>query len=398
LHHHSIFEPYPRNLQLTPASLSAFLRLFLLFFSALPVVERETGNLVGLLTKNDFDLCDDHQKPATEVMTPAGELITGEPGTTIQQAYQKMQSTHKKVLPLVKDGKIVGMYLASDIQRVVGKGSKIYNLDKKGRLYVGAAVGVGESAIERAVKLEQAGVDVVVIDTAHFDTPLGKETFERIKDEVKIDVVIGNISERESAIRALKLGADGIKVGQGPGSICTTRMVAGIGCPQVTAIYNCWDVAHHYDCPISADGGIRYQGDVPIAIGAGADSVMVGRVLAGTTEAPGRTIEENGVRFKAYRGMGSKSAMDDSAESRNRYGAEGLLDDERVPEGIETKVLLVGSTKEVLASYIGGLRKGMFYVGAENIQQLKEKARFWRITGAGKVESTPHVTSFQSEK
>jgi IMP dehydrogenase len=251
---------------------------------------------------------------------------------------------------------------------------------------VGAAVGVYDDALARLEELLQEDVDVIVIDTAHADTKSVIETLKMIKKSYSIDVVVGNISEAASCKRLVEAGADGIKVGQGPGSICTTRIVAGIGSPQASAVYNCVMAAG--DCPVNADGGIVYTGDVPVAIGCGAESVMMGKVLAGTKEAPGDVVFYKGKQWKMYRGMGSLSAMKDNPGSRERYNQSGKSP--LVPEGIEGLVEYAGEVAAVIAQYIGGLRKGMGYVGAATIKEMREKGDFCRITQAGKDESHPH--------
>jgi IMP dehydrogenase len=258
-------------------------------------------------------------------------------------------------------------------------------------LVVGAAIGTGENEIRRALLLIEAGCDVLVLDTAHGDSKNVYETLQEIKNcSPQCDVVVGNISEGESAKRLVDAGADGIKVGQGPGSICTTRIVAGIGCPQVTAIYNCSKAIRGSGIPVCADGGVRNSGDITIAIGLGADSVMLGRALAGTTETPGQIKETPKGRVKIYRGMGSLAAMQDSKSARARYRQEDNSPNKLVPEGVESVVHYQGAVADILFKQIGGLRSGMGYVGAGSIKELQEKADFHRISGAGLAESHPH--------
>jgi len=356
-------------------------------FHSFPVIDRN-GILVGLLTKNDFDFCDNLNKTASEVMTR--QLVTGKANLSLDEAYELMKREKKKILMLVNsEMMITGMYVFSDLKRIKTCSNSEYNIDAKGQLVVGAAIGVYDDAFERVDKLIKNKVDVVVIDTAHGDSRAVIDTLREIKKRYPdLDVVVGNVSQPESALRLAKAGADGIKVGQGPGSICTTRVVAGIGCPQVTAIYKCSKAIEDYGIPICADGGITQTGDIPIAIGAGASSVMLGGMLAGTKEAPGEMIFFEGKQWKLYRGMGSLGAMMQHKGSRERYSQSGK--DSLVPEGIEGRVEYKGPVKDVIGQCVGGLKKGMGYVGAADIKELKEKADFDRISGAGMAESHPH--------
>jgi IMP dehydrogenase len=318
------------------------------------------------------------------------DLVIASSDTSIDDAYQKMRASKKKVLPLVNaDGTLTGMYLFSDLIRIKSGRSDMYNMDAQGRLRVAAAVGVGEEALER-VKLLFGYVDAIVLDTAHGDSDNVFQTLREIKRAYDIDVVAGNISEGESAKKLLDCGADGVKVGQGPGSICTTRVVSGTGCPQVTAIYNTARALEGTDVPICADGGIENSGDITIAIGAGSHSVMLGKLLAGTREAPGEVDFRFGNPMKYYRGMGSLSAMESSRSSRERYRHGDVSKDKLVPEGIEGAVPYVGELETVMYQYVGGLRIGMGYVGVANIIELREKADFYRITATGVKESHPH--------
>lgn len=265
-----------------------------------------------------------------------------------------------------------------------------YNLDSKGHLRVGAAIGTGNAAIEAAFQLQTADVDVVVIDTSHGDSKGVYETLRALKNDAnfRIDVVVGNVSEGPSAKRLADAGADAIKVGQGPGSICTTRIVAGIGAPQVTAIYECAKILRGSGVPVCADGGIVNSGDITIALGIGASSVMSGWLFAGTDEAPGVVVDINGTPFKTYRGMGSASAMKDSEASRERYdqGSKGSL----VPQGVEGAVPCKGPVSKLIEQYVGGLRSGMGYIGAGTIEELRLKADLRRLSNAGIRESRPH--------
>jgi IMP dehydrogenase len=342
--------------------------------------------LVGILTKNDFDFCEDFSLKAKQVMTKS--VITGNPSIGLREAYRVMKESKKKAIPLVdKDGKVAGLYTFSDVKRILSGDSKSFNVDKNGRLRVAAAVGVYDDAFERVESLVAEKIDLVIIDTAHGDSKGVMETLKVLKKRYEVDVVVGNISEPESAERLCRAGADGLKIGQGPGSICTTRIIAGIGKPQVSAIYECAKVASKFGVPVCADGGLKYSGDIPIAIGAGAHSVMMGNMLAGTKESPGEFRFHQGVQYKVYRGMGSLGAMERYKGSRERYN-QGKND--LVPEGMEGMVPYKGPLKEVICQYIGGLRRGMGYVGAENIEDLRAIAQFVRITEAGKAESHPH--------
>ncbi len=357
-------------------------------FHSFRVVD-QNNKLVGILTRNDFDLNDDPGQIVKNVMTR--NLITAPEKTTLDEAYTIMSREKKKILPLVTAAnELAGLYVFSDVARIKRGSSSDYNVDDDGRLRVGAAVGTGSEALER-VKLMAHRVDVIVIDTAHGDSKPVYDTLTAIKKAYpKLDVVVGNVSEGSSAKRLVKAGADGIKVGQGPGSICTTRVVAGIGCPQVTAIYNCVKALEGTGIPVCADGGISQSGDIPIALGAGAHSVMLGRLLAGTKEAPGQIVMHQGNQVKIYRGMGSLGAMMDSRGARERYGQRDTSTEKLVPEGVEGLVPYRGTMSDLMVQYVGGLRAGMGYVGAANVEELREKGDFYRITGAGVRESHPH--------
>jgi IMP dehydrogenase len=356
-------------------------------FHTFPVLNAD-GKLVGLITQNDFDFCQDFGQTAAEIMTR--DLITAGNEISMDDAYRMMREAKKKVLPLV-DGEnhLAGMYLLSDLARVKSGSSVGHNVDGRGRLRVAAAVGTGNDAHER-VDLLIKYADAIVIDTAHGDSLPVFETLREIKKRYDVDVVAGNVSEGESAQRLVEAGADGIKVGQGPGSICTTRIIAGIGCPQVTAVHSVARAIAGSDIPICADGGIEDSGSITIAIGAGADSVMLGKLLAGTKEAPGEVDFQANPPKKYYRGMGSLAAMMASASSRERYRQPDGSRDKLVPEGVEAVVPYVGDLETIMAQYLGGLRAGLGYVGAATIRELQEKADFRRISTAGIKESHPH--------
>ncbi len=357
-------------------------------FNSFPILNREE-KLVGIISSNDFEFCDDSFLTAKDIMST--ELLTAQEGLSLDDAYHLMQKEKKKVLPLVNQNmEIKGMYVFSDVKRIKTRSADHYNVDNKGQLRVAAAVGTGEEAIERADALCEANVDVIVIDTAHGDSESVLQTLKKIKEKHEIDVVVGNVSIGESARRLAEAGADGIKIGQGPGSICTTRIIAGIGRPQLSAIYDCAKVTEKFDIPICADGGLRVSGDIPIAIAAGADCVMMGSMLAGTEESPGDIIFSQGRQWKGYRGMGSLGAMEKSKSSRERYLQKDEEKNKLIPEGVEGLVPYKGKLKDVVFQYVGGLRRGMGYVGAASIKELKDKGQFDRITSAGFSESHPH--------
>lgn len=364
-------------------------------FHSFPVINNE-GKLVGVLTADDFDFCLDLKVKVNSIMSM--NLVTGERNISFEEAFQKMKENKKKLLPLLDEGNnIAGMYVWSDVRRTVTGNKEGYNLDASGRLRVGAAVGVGEEALERAEQLSRKGVDVIVIDTAHGDAKSVIWTLKEMKKLFSCDVVAGNISEPESAKKLAEAGADGIKVGQGPGSICTTRIIAGIGCPQVTAVYNCVEAIRGTGIPICADGGINYSGDITVALAIGADCVMIGNLFAGTDEAPGEVIMKKGRPYKFYRGMGSLGAMQESAASRERYGQTGQKPGKLVPEGIEGIVPYKGEVARIFEQLVGGLSSGMGYIGAKDIRELSEKSDFYRIDAAGLRESHPHNITITRE-
>ncbi len=358
-------------------------------FSSFPVVDKD-NRLVGIVTSNDFEFCDDPEnKTIFEIMS--SDVTTSEQ-VDVRGAYQTMQEKHKKILPITdRSGLLSGIYTWKDVKRIITNNSSNFSLDKNGSLLVGASIGVSDEEKLRAELLAEKGVDVFVIDTAHGDS---KRVMKMVKFLNKrfsgIDIVAGNISEGESAKRLLDAGVHGIRVGQGPGSICTTRIISGIGHPQVSAIYECALAVRGYDIPICADGGIEYPGDITVALGAGANTVMLGKLLAGTTESPGSVIYRNGKAVKVYRGMGSLGAMLDNKASRERYGQIGNTSDKLVPEGVEAEIAFKGEVGNVLFQLIGGLRSGMGYVGAHSLLELKEKADFCRMSTSGLAESHPH--------
>jgi IMP dehydrogenase len=354
--------------------------------SGIPITEN--GRLVGIITNRDVRFESNPDRPIREVMTREN-LVTAPVGVTLEEA-QEILSRHKiEKLPIVDENfNLKGLITVKDIRKRI-----LYpnaTKDSRGRLRVGAAVGVGPEAIERAEALVAAGVDVLVIDTAHGHSAAVIETLRELKRRFPVDVIAGNIATAEAAEELIANGADAIKVGMGPGAICTTRVVTGVGMPQVTAIYLCASVAARYGVPVIADGGIRYSGDIAKAIGAGADSVMLGSLLAGVDESPGEIIVYQGERFKEYRGMGSLGAMKQRF-ARDRYG-QGDVDSEAklVPEGVEARVPYKGPLSSVIYQLVGGLKAAMGYVGAATIEEFKAKARFIRTTPAATAESHPH--------
>lgn len=343
------------------------------------------GKLVGIITNRDIRFETDYSKPIKEVMT-SSNLITAKEGITLEEAKEIMKKHKIEKLPIVDDdGNLKGLITIKDIEKAV----KYPNAakDSKGRLLCAAAVGVSKDTEQRVDALVKAQVDVIVVDTAHGHSKGVIETVKKIKAKYpNLQVVAGNIATAEAAYDLIKAGADCIKVGIGPGSICTTRVVAGIGVPQITAIMDCADVAKEYGIPVIADGGIRYSGDITKALAAGADVVMIGSLFAGCEESPGECEIYQGRRFKVYRGMGSLSAM--KAGSKDRYFQEDAS--KLVPEGVEGRVPYKGPLEDTVFQLIGGLKAGMGYCGARTIKELQEKAKFVKITQAGVRESHPH--------
>ncbi|HEX7626926.1 MAG TPA: IMP dehydrogenase [Gaiellaceae bacterium] len=356
--------------------------------SGVPITD-DDGRLLGILTNRDLRFERNLAQPVSALMTSEG-LVTAPIGTTLPDAEKLLHRHRIEKLPIVDaDGRIKGLITVKDIQKRVEfpQATK----DGHGRLRVGAAVGVGPDAVERAQALIAAGVDVLVVDTAHGHSLGVVEMVARIAGlSGEFEVVAGNIATGEAAEALIDAGADGLKVGIGPGSICTTRVVAGVGVPQVTAIYDVADAASRHGVPVIADGGITSSGDVAKAIAAGADTVMLGSMLAGTEESPGDVVFAQGERFKEYRGMGSIGAMKARGYSKDRYFQGDVEDSEKlVAEGIEGRVTYKGPLTGVLHQIVGGLRQSMGYCGAPTIDAMKN-ARFVRITGAGLRESHPH--------
>ncbi|MFC0579833.1 IMP dehydrogenase [Mesonia mobilis] len=360
----------------------------------IPIVDEE-GKLLGIVTNRDLRFEKNINRPISEVMT-SENLVTVAEGTSLDDAEDILQANKIEKLPVVnKENKLVGLITFRDITKLTQK--PIANKDQYGRLRVAAALGVTADAVERAEALVNAGVDAVVIDTAHGHTKGVVYVLQEVKKKFpELEVVVGNIATAEAAKYLVEAGADAVKVGIGPGSICTTRVVAGVGFPQFSAVLEVAEAIKGTGVPVIADGGIRYTGDIPKALAAGADCVMLGSLLAGTKESPGETIIYEGRKFKSYRGMGSVEAMQKG--SKDRY-FQDVEDDIKklVPEGIVGRVPYKGELVESMNQFIGGLRAGMGYCGAKDIASLKSDAKFIKITSSGIMESHPHDVTITKE-
>jgi len=350
------------------------------------------SKLVGIITNRDIRFETDFDQPIKNVMT-SEKLVTAPVGTSMEEAMDILRKYKIEKLPLVDDNfNLMGLITIKDIEKTY----KYPNAakDKKGRLLVGAAVGVTRDTYERVEALKKAGVDVIVIDTAHGHSTNVIDMVTSIKKKYpEMDIIAGNVATAEATEELIKAGADSIKVGIGPGSICTTRVIAGIGVPQITAIVDCASVASKHNIPLIADGGIKYSGDIAKAIAAGADIVMLGNLFAGTEESPGETVILQGRSYKIYRGMGSIDAM--AQGSCDRYFQEDAQ--KFVPEGIEGRVPYRGYVSETIFQLVGGLKAGMGYCGVKNIKEMKTKTKFIKITNAGLNESHPHDVSITKE-
>jgi IMP dehydrogenase len=356
--------------------------------SGVPIAD-DQGRLVGLLTNRDLRFIDDVDQPIENVMRRP-PLVTAPVGTTLDQAKQLLWEHRIEKLPIVDDdGTLRGLITIKDIMKRTEFPRA--TRDDRGRLRVAAAVGVGGDALERAAALVSAGVDVLVVDTAHGHTQSVLDMVKEMKSRFTLEVIAGNIATPEAVDALVGVGADGVKVGIGPGAICTTRVVAGVGVPQVTAIHDCAAAAARHDIPLIADGGAQHSGDIAKAIAAGADVVMLGSLLAGVDESPGEVVLEQGERYKEYRGMGSLGAMKARSYSKDRY-FQGEIDDadQLIPEGIEGRIAYKGPLFNVVHQLVGGLRASMGYCGTPNVSDMKQHARFVRITSAGLRESHPH--------
>jgi IMP dehydrogenase len=359
--------------------------------SGVPIVD-EHNHLVGIITNRDMRFVHDYSIPIAEVMTKEN-LVTAPVGTTLKDAELILQKHKIEKLPLVDENKVLkGLITIKDIEKAIQFPNAAK--DSQGRLLAGAAVGVSKDTFERAEALVAHGIDCLVVDTAHGHSQGVLNTVRELRAKYRdLTIVAGNVATGDATRALIEAGASVVKVGIGPGSICTTRVVAGIGVPQITAIYDCATAAREYNVPIIADGGIKYSGDLAKAIGAGANVIMIGSLFAGCEESPGESEIYQGRRFKVYRGMGSLGAMKEG--SKDRYFQEN--EKKLVPEGIEGRVAYKGPLSEVIFQLIGGLRAGMGYCGTANLQALRENSQFIRITGAGLIESHPHDIQITKE-
>jgi len=361
--------------------------------SGVPITD-ENGKLVGILTNRDLRFLEKTDIPVAKIMT-TGDLVTVPEGTTLEEAKQVLHNHRIEKLPVVdRDFMLKGLITVKDIKKKAKYPDACK--DEKGRLRAGAAVGVSTDTYRRVEALVEAGVDVIVVDSAHGHSAGVIKTVEKIKaTHPETDVIAGNVVSPEAARDLAAAGADAIKVGIGPGSICTTRVVAGVGVPQITAIMNCREACDDLELPLVADGGIKYSGDIVKAIAAGAHSVMVGGLFAGTEESPGETVLLEGRSYKVYRAMGSISAM--RAGSGDRYFQENVEARKLVPEGIEGRVPYRGPLAQTVFQLVGGLKSGMGYCGAADIEALRTRSRFIKITHSGLIESHPHDVTITKE-
>jgi IMP dehydrogenase len=386
-----IFDPITINLDATVAEAMNLMSEYKI--GGIPVVDN-SGILKGIVTNRDLRFENNRAKKITEVMTT--NLITTNHQTNLEAAARILQKHKIEKLPMIDEsGKLIGLITYKDITKTKDRPDSCK--DEKGRLRVAAAVGIASDTLQRVEALINAGVDAIVIDTAHGHTKSVINILKEIKKSYPAtEVVAGNIGTSEAAKKLASEGADAVKVGIGPGSICTTRVIAGVGIPQLSAIYNVSKAIEGAGIPVIADGGIRYSGDIIKALASGADSIMAGSLFAGVEESPGETIIYNGRKFKAYRGMGSIEAMQQG--SKDRY-FQDVEDDIRklVPEGIAARVPFKGNLSEVIFQMMGGLRAGMGYLGARNISILKKEGKFVRITNSGIIESHPHDVTITRE-
>jgi IMP dehydrogenase len=363
--------------------------------SGVPITD-ERGKLVGILTNRDLRFETDLDQPIERLMTRDG-LVTVPVGTTLDDAREVLRRRRIEKLPVVDEsGSLKGLITVKDIQKRIQYPAA--TKDEQGRLRVAAAVGVGQDALERAAALVDEEVDALIVDTSHGHSRGVVETVRKVKDRFSVDVVAGNIATAEAVEALADAGADAVKVGVGPGSICTTRVVAGVGVPQVTAVLDCARAAERYGIPVIADGGIQHSGDIAKAIAAGAEAVMLGSLLAGTDESPGDVVISHGEYFKEYRGMGSLGAMKARSFSKDRY-FQGDRDDvaKLVPEGIEGRVPYKGPLTNIVYQLVGGLRQAMGYCGTATIEEMRAQTRFVRMTAAGLRESHPHDVAITKE-
>ncbi len=361
--------------------------------SGIPVVD-DGNHLIGIITNRDLKFETDKNKQVADVMTK-DNLISAKKGTTIEEAEQILAKVKKEKLPLVdKNNVLCGLITIKDIEKI--KQYPNAAKDKLGRLLCGAGIGITKDMDLRVKALIQAGVDVLVLDSAHGDSKNVVKALKKLKkDYPEVDIIAGNVATYEGARDLMEAGADAVKVGMGPGSICTTRIISGMGVPQITAIMEARKASKEYDCPIIADGGIKYSGDITKALAAGADTCMMGAIFGGCEEAPGATELYMGRTYKVYRGMGSIAAMEQAHGSADRYFQTGHQ--KLVPEGVEGRVPYRGFASDVIFELLGGLRSGMGYVGVSTIEDLKEKAQFIKITAASLKESHPHDIDITKE-
>ncbi len=361
--------------------------------SGIPVVD-DGNHLIGIITNRDLKFETDKNKQVADVMTK-DNLISAKKGTTIEEAEQILAKVKKEKLPLVdKNNVLCGLITIKDIEKI--KQYPNAAKDKLGRLLCGAGIGITKDMDLRVKALIQAGVDVLVLDSAHGDSKNVVKALKKLKkDYPEVDIIAGNVATYEGARDLMEAGADAVKVGMGPGSICTTRIISGMGVPQITAIMEASKASKEYDCPIIADGGIKYSGDITKALAAGADTCMMGAIFGGCEEAPGATELYMGRTYKVYRGMGSIAAMEQAHGSADRYFQTGHQ--KLVPEGVEGRVPYRGFASDVIFELLGGLRSGMGYVGVSTIEELKEKAQFIKITAASLKESHPHDIDITKE-
>jgi IMP dehydrogenase len=358
--------------------------------SGIPITD-ETGRLVGILTNRDMRFETNLDRPISELMTKE-KLVTAPVGTSLELAYEMLHQYKVEKLPVVDEHNMLrGLITVKDIQKKIQfpRAAK----DEGGRLRVGAAIGVSPDHNKRIEALISKGVDVIVVDTAHGHSKMVIDTVRQVKRDYgdRVQVLAGNVATGDATVALIEAGADGVKVGVGPGSICTTRIVAGSGVPQITAIFDCAKAAAPYDIPVIGDGGIQYSGDIAKALAAGADTVMLGSLLAGTDESPGDLIISQGERYKDYRGMGSIGAMKQRSYSKDRYFQGDVVNEaDLIAEGIEGRVPYKGPLNTIITQLVGGLHQAMGYCGAGTITDLQQSARFMRITNAGLRESHPH--------
>lgn len=376
-----IIDPIYVHPNATLADAEALMKEFKI--SGVPVVD-EHNKLLGILTNRDMRFEKDMSKSAKEVMTKM-PLVTAKKGISLDEAADIMHQNKIEKLPIIDDeGFLKGLITIKDIKKRIEYPNS--NKDAFGRLVVGAAIGVGQ--MDRAKALVDAGADVLVLDSAHGHSKGILDTVKAIKNSLEVDIIAGNIATKEAVLSLIEAGADAVKVGIGPGSICTTRVVAGVGVPQISAIDECAEAARPHGVPVIADGGIKYSGDIAKALAVGASCVMAGSLLAGTEESPGETIMFQGRQYKSYRGMGSIGAMQKG--SNDRYFQEGTAADKLVPEGIEGRVPYRGSIAGIIHQMMGGLRSSMGYCGSESIEAFWDKSEFVEITSAGLKESHVH--------